>query len=81
MEKRFTKVIKNEQTGTTKTIKYGQAGKASDGGDRIRPSTKKADAYCARSNAIKGDWRDDPNSPNNLSRRKWKCIGGRSKRG
>jgi hypothetical protein len=81
MEKRFTKVVKNEETGRTKTIKFGQAGKASDGKDRIRPSTKKADAYCARSNKIKGDWRDDPNSPNNLSRRKWKCIGGRSKRG
>jgi hypothetical protein len=80
MEKRFTKVVKNKETGRTKTIKYGQAGKAADGGDRIRPSTKKADAYCARSNAIKGDWRDDPNSPNSLSRKKWKCIGNRSKR-
>jgi hypothetical protein len=80
MEKRFTKVVKNEKTGRTKTIKYGQAGKAEDGGDRIRPSTKRADAYCARSNAIKGDWRDDPNSPNSLSRKKWKCIGSRSKR-
>jgi hypothetical protein len=81
MEKRFTKVVKNEQTGRTRTIKFGQAGKDKDGKDRIQPSTKKADAYCARSNKIKGDWRDDPNSPNNLSRRKWKCIGGRSKRG
>jgi len=80
MEKRFTKVVKNEQTGRTKTIKYGQAGKSADGGDRIRPSTKKADAYCARSNAIKGDWRDDKNSANQLSRKKWKCIGSRSKR-
>jgi len=80
MEKRFTKVVKNEKTGRTKTIKYGQAGKAADGGDRIRPSTKRADAYCARSNAIKGDWRDDKNSPNSLSRKKWKCIGSRSKR-
>ena len=67
--------------GRTKTIKFGQAGKASDGKDRIKPGTSKGDAYCARSNKIKGDWRDDPNSPNNLSRRKWKCIGGRSKRG
>jgi hypothetical protein len=81
MEKRFTKVVKNEKTGRTKTIKFGQAGKASDGKDRIRPSTKKADAYCARSNAIKGDWRDDKNSPNNLSRKKWACIGSKSKRG
>jgi hypothetical protein len=36
MEKRFTKVVKNAKTGRTKTVKYGQAGKAKDGGDRIR---------------------------------------------
>jgi len=80
MEKRFKKVVKNPTTGRTKTVRYGQAGKATDGGDRIRPCTAKADAYCARSNAIKGDWRDDPNSPNNLSRKKWKCRGNKSMR-
>ena len=74
-EKRFKKVVKNPETGRTRTIRYGQAGKAADGGDRIRPGTSQGDAYCARSNAIKGDWRSDPNSPNNLSRRKWKCRG------
>jgi len=78
MEKRFTKVVTNPTTGRKRTVKFGQAGKAADGGDRIRPSTKKADAYCARSNAIKGDWRSDPNSPNNLSRRKWKGSGSKS---
>jgi hypothetical protein len=78
MEKRFTKVVKNPKTGRTRTIKYGQAGAAKDGGDRIRPGTSKGDAYCARSNKIKGDWRSDPNSPNNLSRRKWKCRGSKS---
>jgi hypothetical protein len=77
--KRFTKIIKTVG-GRTRKVSYGQAGKASDGGDRIRPSTSKADAYCARSNKIKGDWRSDPNSPNNLSRRKWKCIGNKSRR-
>lgn len=76
--KRFVKVVKNKETGRTKKISYGQAGKASDGGDRIRPGSKKGDAYCARSNKIKGDWRDDPNSPNNLSRKKWKCRGNKS---
>jgi len=40
MEKRFKKVITNPATGRKKTIKYGQAGKAADGGDRIRPSKK-----------------------------------------
>lgn len=66
--------------GKTKKVSYGQAGKASDGGDRIRPGTSKGHAYCARSNNIKGDWRDDPNSPNNLSRRKWKCVGNKSRK-
>jgi hypothetical protein len=79
-EKRFAKIVKNPATGRTRTVRFGQAGKAKDGGDRIRPGTSKGDAYCARSNAIKGDWRKDPNSPNNLSRRKWKCRGNKSMR-
>jgi hypothetical protein len=78
MKKRFSKVVKNPETGRTKTVKYGQAGKAADGGDRIRPFTKKADAYCARSAKIKGDWKDDENSPNRLSRKKWGCKGSKS---
>lgn len=76
--KRFVKVVTNPDTGRKKTVRFGQAGKAKDGGDRIRPGTSKADSYCARSNAIKGDWRSDPNSPNNLSRKKWKCRGDKS---
>jgi hypothetical protein len=80
MKKRFSKVVKNPETGRTKTVKYGQAGKAADGGDRIRPFTKKADAYCARSAKIKGDWKDDENSPNRLSRKKWGCKGSKSVR-
>lgn len=78
MEKRFSKVVTNPTTGRKRTVKFGQAGKAADGGDRIRPGTSKGDSYCARSNAIKGDWRSDKNSPNNLSRRKWKCKGDKS---
>lgn len=77
--KRFVKVVKT-LSGRTRKVSYGQAGKASDGGDRIRPGTSKGDAYCARSNKIKGDWRSDPNSPNNLSRRRWRCIGNKSRR-
>lgn len=77
--KRFVKIVKT-LSGRTRKVSYGQAGKAKDGGDRIRPGTSKGDAYCARSNKIKGDWRSDPNSPNNLSRRRWKCIGNKSKR-
>lgn len=80
MKKRFSKTVINKTTGRKKTVRFGQAGKAKDGGDRIRPGTKKGDAYCARSNAIKGDWRKDPNSPNSLSRKKWKCKGSKSMR-
>ena len=38
---RFSKTIVNPATGRKKTIEYGQAGKAKDGKDRIRPGTKK----------------------------------------
>jgi hypothetical protein len=77
---RFSKTIVNPATGRKKTIEYGQAGKAKDGKDRIRPGTKKGDAYCARSAKIKGDWKNDPNSPNNLSRKRWRCKGSKSMR-
>jgi hypothetical protein len=82
--KRFVKTVKNKKTGRTKKVSYGQAGKAKGGGDRIRPGTKKGDAYCARSYGIKKrlpkSKRNDPNSPNNLSRKKWKCKGKKSTR-
>jgi len=76
--KASVKVVKNAVTGRTRKVSYGQAGKAKDGGKRIRPGTAKGDAYCARSAKIKGDWKSDPNSPNNLSRKKWKCRGSKS---
>lgn len=78
MEKRFKKVITNPDTGRKNTVKYGQSGKSADGKDRIRPGTAKGDSYCARSAGIKGDWKSDPNSPNNLSRKKWHCKGSKS---
>jgi hypothetical protein len=82
IKKRFTKIVTNKATGRTRTIKYGQAGKAADGGDRIRPGTSKGDSYCARSLGIKKRLskkkRNDPNSPNNLSRKKWRCKGAKS---
>jgi hypothetical protein len=74
MEKKFSKKVTNPKTGREKTVKYGQKGSS------IKPGTPKGDAYCARSNKIKGDWRKDPNSPNNLSRKKWKCQGDKSRR-
>lgn len=72
MEKRFSKVVTNSETGRKRTVKFGQVGAT------ISPGSKRGDSYCARSNAIKGDWRSDKNSPNNLSRRKWKCKGDKS---
>ena len=55
---------------------FGQAGKAKGGGDRIRPGTKKGDAYCARSAKIKKC--KNPPCANDLSRKKWKCRGSKS---
>lgn len=70
-------------TASGKKVSYGQAGKAKGGGPRVKPGTKKGDAYCARSagqakkhpKAAK-----NPNSPLSLSRKRWKCKGTKSKR-
>lgn len=71
-------------TASGKRVSYGQAGKAKDGGRRVRPGTKKGDSYCARSLGIKKRLpkkkQNDPNTPNNLSRKRWKCVGAKSKR-
>lgn len=68
--KRFAKRVNG------KCRSYGQKGKAKDGGDRIRPGTKKGDAYCARSAKIKKC--KNPPCANTLSRKKWKCRGSKS---
>ena len=71
-------------TPSGKKVSYGQAGKAKDGGSRVRAGTSKGDSYCARSLGIKKglskDKQNDPNTPNNLSRKRWKCSGAKSKR-
>lgn len=70
-------------TASGKRVSYGQAGKAADGGPRVRPGTSKGDAYCARSLGQKKrspKAAKDPNSPLNLSRKRWKCSGAKSKR-
>jgi hypothetical protein len=76
------KVVKNKKTGRTKKVSYGQAGKAKGGGPRVKPGTKKGDSYCARSYGIKKRLskkkQNDPNTPNNLSRKRWKCKGKKS---
>ena len=76
------KTVKNPKTGRTRKVSYGQAGKAKGGGRRVKPGTSKGDSYCARSNGIKkglsAKKRNDPNTPNNLSRKRWKCKGNKS---
>lgn len=71
-------------TSTGKRVSYGQSGNASDGGPRVRPGTTKGDSYCARSLGIKKRLskkkQNDPNTPNNLSRKRWKCSGSKSKK-
>ena len=68
-------------TASGKKVSYGQAGKAKDGGPRVRPGTSKGDSYCARS---AGQMKyhpkaaSDPNSPLRLSRKRWKCKGSKS---
>lgn len=70
--KSSVKVVKNAVTGRTRKVSYGQKGA------NVDPGSKRGDAYCARSAKIKGDWASDPNSPNRLSRKKWKCKGSKS---
>jgi len=71
-------------TSTGKKVSYGQAGNARSGGPRVRAGTSKGDSYCARSLGIKRglskDKQNNPNTPNNLSRKRWKCSGSKSKR-
>jgi len=69
-------------TSSGKKVSYGQAGKAKGGGARVKPGTSKGDSYCARSAGIKkglsAKKANDPNTPNNLSRKRWKCKGSKS---
>ena len=71
-------------TSRGRRVSYGQAGPAKGGGPRVRPGTKKADSYCARRLGIKKrlpkSKQNDPNTPNNLSRKRWKCVGAKSRR-
>ena len=66
-------------TKSGKKVSYGQAGKAKDGKRRVRPGTSKGDSYCARKRLSKKK-QNDPNTPNNLSRKRWKCSGAKSRR-
>jgi hypothetical protein len=76
---KYTKKVINKETGRSRTVKYGHRDYT------IAPGTSRGDSYCARSLGIKKrlskEQQNDPNTPNNLSRRKWKCVGAKSKRG
>jgi hypothetical protein len=70
-------------TASGKKVSYGQAGKAKDGGPRVKPGTSKGDAYCARSAGQMKKHPEaakNPNSPLRLSRKRWKCSGTKSTR-
>ena len=71
-------------TKSGKRVSYGQAGRAKGGGPRVRPGTSKGDSYFARSLGIKRGLSrkkaNDPNTPNNLSRKRWKCVGAKSRK-
>ena len=77
-EKKFQKKVVNKKTGRAKVVKYGAKGYT------IAPGTTRGDSYCARSYGIKKrlpkEKQNDPNTPNNLSRKKWKCVGKKSKK-
>lgn len=76
--KKYSKTVRNPKTGRKKTVRYAAKGYS------IAPGTKRGDSYCARSLGIKKRLskkkQNDPNSPNNLSRKKWKCSGAKSRR-
>ena len=69
---------KVQVTSSGKRVSYGQKGAS------VKPGTPKGDSYCARSLGIKKGLskkkQNDPNTPNNLSRKRWKCSGAKSKR-
>ena len=74
--KMFAKTTTNPKTGRKIKVSYGQAGKAKDGGKRIRPGTGKGDSYCARSAGQMKQFpkaAKNPNSRLRQARRRWKC--------
>ena len=68
--KKFVKMVKGKN-GRKKKISYGAKGY------KISPGTSKGNSYCARSYGIakKHPNARKRNSPNALSRKKWKCKG------
>lgn len=68
--KKFAKVVNG------KKVSYGAKGY------KISPGTSKGDSYCARSLGVAKKYPEArrKDSPNSLSRQKWKCEGDKSMR-
>ena len=64
------KLVKDPKTGKMVKRSYGKKGA------KVKPGTKKGDAYCARSAGIKKC--KNPPCANDLSRKRWKCRGKKS---
>ena len=77
--KKYSKKVRDPETGRTRTVRYGAKGY------KIAPGTDKGDRYCARSF---GDMKSEDyncagaerNTPLCLSRAKWRCSGKTSRR-
>ena len=71
-------------SGGTRARKGKAKVKVTASGKKVRAGTSKGDSYCARSLGIKKrlskEKQNDPNTPNNLSRKRWKCSGATSRR-
>lgn len=69
---------RDPKTGRFKKVSYGQKGA------KVGPKgSKRADAYCARSAGQMKKHKaaaKDKNSPLRLSRKRWGCVGSRSKK-
>lgn len=79
--KKSVATYKDPKTGRKRKTSYGAKGYS------IAPGTKKGDNYCARSSGIPIARNPDGTrkypkgkSPNELSRKKWKCSGKKSMR-
>jgi hypothetical protein len=77
-KKKWKTRVGTKKDGSPKYVKHGHKDY------KIAPGTSRGDSYCARSAGIKKDGKKmdcsgkDKNTPNCLSRRKWKCRGKKS---
>lgn len=77
-KKKWKTRVGTTKSGKAKYVKHGHKDY------KIAPGTKRGDSYCARSAGIKKDGKKmdcggkDKNTPNCLSRKKWRCKGKKS---